>query len=146
MADLDAALDAEADDAVMDEVGASAGLRFCRECNMMLYPKEDRSVFPPKLIFKCTSEHNDGYQEDAICPVVHSNKIVAADAAVNLDVIPQDIITDPTLRRQETTCPACGHNQAVVLQAVAGRNSKKLTLIFVCTAPECRHKWVSSTS
>ena len=146
MADLDAELDAAAEaegDFMEEDGGTSVGLRFCRECNMMLYPKEDFTT--KKLIYKCISQHNDGYEEESTSPYVYRNNIVASDTSVNLDVIPTDIITDPTLRRQATTCPACGHDEAVVLQANAGPKSKKLSLIFCCTATDCRHKWLSVT-
>ena len=54
-----------------------------------------------------------------------------------------DIVQDKTLQRtNEIECAVCGHNEAVLFQAESGIRASSLSLIFVCTADGCGHKWV----
>jgi DNA-directed RNA polymerase subunit M/transcription elongation factor TFIIS len=58
-----------------------------------------------------------------------------------LEKIPDDIITDPTLQRESTECPKCRHVGAVIFMAKVTPADNNLRLIYVCTNPRCVHKW-----
>mmetsp|Transcript_13479 Transcript_13479/g.19809 ORF Transcript_13479/g.19809 Transcript_13479/m.19809 type:complete len:119 (+) Transcript_13479:88-444(+) len=114
---------------------AAAEMRFCRECNNMLYPREDR--MQKKLMFAC---RNCEYKEYVENPCIYVNRIIKA-TATKLDIIPPDITEDPTLQRStDAHCEKCGFNEAVFFQAEQSAKSESLALIFVCC--QCSHKWV----
>lgn len=58
-----------------------------------------------------------------------------------LEQIPDDIITDPTLQRAAISCPKCAHVGAVFFMAKVTASDERLKLIYVCTDPGCVHKW-----
>ena len=58
-----------------------------------------------------------------------------------LEQIPDDIITDPTLQRAVVDCPKCASVGAVFFMAKVTAADERLKLIFVCTNPSCIHKW-----
>lgn len=58
-----------------------------------------------------------------------------------LQNIPDDIITDPTLQREAIECPKCLHVGAVFFMAKVSTSDERLKLIYVCTNTACIHKW-----
>lgn len=53
-----------------------------------------------------------------------------------------DVISDPTLPRTEDhACPKCGHREAVFFQAQTRRAEEEMRLYYVCTNPNCTHRW-----
>jgi DNA-directed RNA polymerase II subunit RPB9 len=58
-----------------------------------------------------------------------------------LEKIPDDIITDPTLQRASIECPKCSHVGAVFFMAKVTTSDERLKLIYVCTNTACIHKW-----
>jgi DNA-directed RNA polymerase II subunit RPB9 len=56
-------------------VGTKSGtsMRFCPNCNFILYPKEDKEE--RKLIFYCKSQRCE-YEEDSDDPFVFRNQVV----------------------------------------------------------------------
>lgn len=60
-------------------------------------------------------------------------------ASVQLDVLPGDIIDDPTLQRDyDVTCPMCSHNGAVFIRSHDGVKQATLGLIWVCLNRDCQ--------
>ena len=58
---------------------------------------------------------------------------------VQLDVLPGDVIDDPTLQRDfDVTCPACNHNGAVFIRSQDGVKQSTLALIWVCLNRDCQ--------
>jgi|APGre2960657444_1045066.scaffolds.fasta_scaffold00713_16 DNA-directed RNA polymerase II subunit RPB9 len=111
-------------------------LRFCKESNDLLYPREDK--LRGCLIFAC---RNCDYQEDAgeeaedNCVYRHIIDHTAAEKTVIL----ADVRADPTLpRTRETTCPkeGCGHKEAVFFSSITAEG---MTLFYQCMA--CSHRW-----
>uniref|UniRef100_K3WZX2 DNA-directed RNA polymerase II subunit RPB9-like zinc ribbon domain-containing protein n=1 Tax=Globisporangium ultimum (strain ATCC 200006 / CBS 805.95 / DAOM BR144) TaxID=431595 RepID=K3WZX2_GLOUD len=112
---------------------AAAGMRFCRECNNMLYPSQDRDL--RRLTFRC---RNCGQSEEVEENCIYVNELVK-DTRVQLDVLPGDIIDDPTLQRDyDVTCPMCGHNGAVFIRSHDGVKQSTLGLIWVCLNRDCQ--------
>ncbi|CAH0480590.1 unnamed protein product [Peronospora belbahrii] len=112
---------------------AATGMRFCRECNNMLYPSQDREI--RRLVFRC---RNCGQAEDVEENCIYVNELVK-DTRVQLDVLPGDVIDDPTLQRDfDVTCPACGHNGAVFIRSQDGVKQSTLALIWVCLNRDCQ--------
>lgn len=61
-----------------------------------------------------------------------------------LEKIPDDIISDPSLQRETAvSCPKCAERGAVFIQAKATPADDRMKLIFVCTSPACVYKWQS---
>ena len=86
------------------------GIKFCQECNNMLYPKEDKEN--KVLMYAC---RNCDYKQIADNNCIYVNKIMhEVDELTN---IVADVIGDPTLPRSEDhPCPKCKHREAVFFQ------------------------------
>ncbi|XP_024433276.1 DNA-directed RNA polymerase II subunit RPB9 isoform X1 [Desmodus rotundus] len=129
------------------------GIRFCQECNNMLYPKEDkenrillyashrgalRDPLPATLALpQC---RNCDYQQEADNSCIYVNKIT--HEVDELTQIIADVSQDPTLPRTEDhPCQKCGHKEAVFFQSHSARAEDAMRLYYVCTAPHCGHRW-----
>uniref|UniRef100_A0A6I8PBN3 RNA polymerase II subunit I n=1 Tax=Ornithorhynchus anatinus TaxID=9258 RepID=A0A6I8PBN3_ORNAN len=87
------------------------GIRFCQECNNMLYPKEDKEN--RILLYAC---RNCDYQQEADNSCIYVNKIT--HEVDELTQIIADVSQDPTLPRTEDhPCQKCGHKEAVFFQS-----------------------------
>ncbi|CAN0855484.1 DNA-directed RNA polymerases II, IV and V subunit 9A [Linum grandiflorum] len=87
-------------------------MKFCRECNNILYPKEDREE--RVLLYAC---RNCDHQEVAETYCVYRNE-VHHSAAERTQVL-QDVAADPTLpRTKDVKCAMCNHPEAVFFQLV----------------------------
>ncbi|KAL3686924.1 hypothetical protein R1sor_013233 [Riccia sorocarpa] len=110
-------------------------MKFCPECNNILYPKEDKQR--KILLYACrncdhqeVAEHNCVYRN----VVNHNNKEEKTQAV-------EDVVSDPTLpRTRSVRCAKCQHNEAVFLQASA-RGEEGVTLLYVCCNPNCGNRW-----
>ncbi|KAM5146716.1 DNA-directed RNA polymerase II subunit RPB9 [Mantella aurantiaca] len=111
------------------------GIRFCQECNNMLYPKEDKEN--RILLYAC---RNCDYQQEADNCCIYVNKIT--HEVDELTQIIADVSQDPTLPRTEDhPCSKCGHKEAVFFQSHSARAEDAMRLYYVCTAPHCGHRW-----
>ncbi|XP_073405482.1 DNA-directed RNA polymerase II subunit RPB9 [Dendrobates tinctorius] len=111
------------------------GIRFCQECNNMLYPKEDKEN--RILLYAC---RNCDYQQEADNSCIYVNKIT--HEVDELTQIIADVSQDPTLPRTEDhPCAKCGHKEAVFFQSHSARAEDAMRLYYVCTAPHCGHRW-----
>merc|ERR1712002_570964 len=111
------------------------GIRFCQECNNMLYPKEDKEN--RVLLYAC---RNCDYQQQADNPCIYVNKI--EHAIDEITFIIADVIADPTLPRTEDhPCPKCNHREAVFFQSQSKKAEEGMRLYYVCTSPSCSHRW-----
>uniref|UniRef100_A0A0D9XV56 DNA-directed RNA polymerase subunit n=1 Tax=Leersia perrieri TaxID=77586 RepID=A0A0D9XV56_9ORYZ len=109
-------------------------MKFCRECNNILYPKEDREQ--KILLYACRS---CDHQEVADSYCLYRN--VVHHAAEEFTQVLEDVASDPTLPRTNSVrCAACGHGEAVFFQAAA-RGEEGMSLFFVCGNPSCGHRW-----
>eukprot|EP01035_Chromulina_nebulosa_P021517 gene21517-27862_t len=116
-------------------------MRFCKSCNNMLYPRENRvnktleySCRPPCLYV----ERNI----DSSC--VFINQLIR-DSTTRLEVIPSDVNKDPTLQRtKDAYCAVCSHNEAVFFLAEQTSKSTALVLVYVCC--KCGHKWMDTSA
>ena len=90
-----------------------ASMQFCRECNNILYPREDKETKTLKL--KCKSCQTE---EDAETNTVYHNDM-DPDTSTKLDIFQADLVMDPTLSRDNTVeCPECQSNGAVFFRAL----------------------------
>ncbi|XP_034117946.2 DNA-directed RNA polymerase II subunit RPB9 [Drosophila albomicans] len=111
------------------------GIRFCQECNNMLYPKEDKDN--KILMYAC---RNCDYKQEADSNCIYVNKIM--HEIDELTHIVPDVISDPTLPRTEDhACPKCSHREAVFFQAQTRRAEEEMRLYYVCTNQNCTHRW-----
>ncbi|KOS16192.1 dna-directed rna polymerase ii kda polypeptide [Malassezia pachydermatis] len=108
-----------------------ASLKFCAECNNLLYPEADRTNHV--LLYAC---RNCPYRTEASNPLVFRNdlKLISKEQPGVID----ELMTDPTLRRtQDLTCPNCGHTEAVMFQDQSKRDLNKMIFFYVCCY--CNH-------
>ncbi|KAK6633871.1 DNA-directed RNA polymerase II subunit RPB9 [Polyplax serrata] len=111
------------------------GIRFCPECNNMLYPKEDKENHI--LLYAC---RNCDYKQAADSNCIYVNKIM--HEIDELTHIVSDVISDPTLpRSEEHPCPKCNNRLAVFFQAQTRRAEEEMRLYYVCTNQHCCHRW-----
>ncbi|KAK4688510.1 DNA-directed RNA polymerase II subunit RPB9, partial [Tremellales sp. Uapishka_1] len=112
-------------------------LKFCGECNNLLYPKSDNNA--KILLYAC---RNCNYTENATAdfgsaPCVYKNDLltVAREQAGET----KDLDTDPTLQRSDIQCPQCGQHGAVFYQDQGKRITTNMTLFYYCT--HCKHNF-----
>ena len=112
-------------------------LRFCKESNDLLYPREDRAR--KTLVFAC---RNCAYVEEAgdtaedFC--VYRN--IVDHTAAEKTVIVADVRADATLpRTRDVICPECAHREAVFFSTTTAEG---MTLFFQCL--NCVHKWIDT--
>ncbi|CAH9066154.1 unnamed protein product [Cuscuta europaea] len=109
-------------------------MKFCCECNNILYPKEDKDQ--KILLYAC---RNCDHQEVAETNCVYRNEVF--HSVGEKTVILHDVTADPTLpRTKAVTCSECRHGEAVFFQA-ASRGEEGMALFFVCCNPSCGFKW-----
>uniref|UniRef100_A0A0M3K2E3 Ragulator complex protein LAMTOR2 homolog n=1 Tax=Anisakis simplex TaxID=6269 RepID=A0A0M3K2E3_ANISI len=91
------------------------GIKFCPECNNMLYPKEDKEN--RQLLYAC---RNCDHKQVSENPCIYVNKLM--HEIDELTQIVADVIHDPTLPKTEDhPCPSCGYREAVFFQAQSRR-------------------------
>ncbi|KAL0281383.1 UNVERIFIED_CONTAM: hypothetical protein PYX00_002385 [Menopon gallinae] len=118
-----------------DDGPSFVGIRFCPECNNMLYPKEDKENHA--LLYAC---RNCDYKQLADSNCIYVNKIM--HEIDELTHILSDVISDPTLPRTgEHPCPKCNQREAVFFQAQTRRAEEEMRLYYVCTNQHCCHRW-----
>jgi DNA-directed RNA polymerase II subunit RPB9 len=107
-------------------------MNFCRECNNLLYPREDR--INKRLLYAC---RNCTYSEAAKANCVYTNEI---KQSINSNLlVSKETSLDPTLKRTKAIqCNQCGWSEAVFF----ARSDERMELIFMCTNTDCNHCWV----
>jgi DNA-directed RNA polymerase II subunit RPB9 len=117
------------------------GMRFCSECNNMLYPKENKAE--KKLEFICRRCNNkETVDRSQYC--VYRNDIKASKTGMLNNIEWGELVNDPTLprTRRAELCPNCKNSDAVILQTGFGTSSTGsggMTLWLICT--KCTHRW-----
>ncbi|KXJ10228.1 DNA-directed RNA polymerase II subunit RPB9 [Exaiptasia diaphana] len=110
------------------------GIKFCQECNNMLYPKEDKEN--KILLYAC---RNCDYQQESDNSCIYVNKIT--HEVNEMTQIVADVVADPTLpRTDDHECQRCGNRESVFFQSQS-RKADQMTLYYVCTSPDCGFKW-----
>ncbi|OAP06559.1 NRPE9A [Arabidopsis thaliana] len=85
-------------------------MKFCRECNNILYPKEDKEQ--KILLYAC---RNCDHQEVADNSCVYRNEV--HHSVSERTQILTDVASDPTLPRTKAVrCSKCQHREAVFFQ------------------------------
>ena len=136
----------------MSEGPGFVGIRFCQECNNMLYPKEDKEN--RVLLYAC---RNCDYRQMADSCCIYVNKIM--HEVDEITSIVTDVVGDPTLPRSEVKasfinhfcikddhyqdhpCPQCRHRESVFFQSDTKKAEAEMRLYYVCTNPNCYHRW-----
>uniref|UniRef100_A0A7E4UXN3 DNA-directed RNA polymerase subunit n=1 Tax=Panagrellus redivivus TaxID=6233 RepID=A0A7E4UXN3_PANRE len=111
------------------------GIKFCPDCNNMLYPREDKEH--QRLMYTC---RNCDHSEQAESPCIYINKLM--HEIDELTQIVADVVNDPTLpKTYDHVCPNCDLKEAVFFQAQSRRAEEEMKLYYVCTNRECNHRW-----
>eukprot|EP00091_Calanus_sinicus_P005806 TRINITY_DN16311_c0_g1_i1.p1 TRINITY_DN16311_c0_g1~~TRINITY_DN16311_c0_g1_i1.p1 ORF type:complete len:140 (-),score=6.08 TRINITY_DN16311_c0_g1_i1:44-463(-) len=105
------------------------GIRFCQECNNMLYPKEDKEN--RVLLYAC---RNCDYRQLADSSCIYVNRIMHEVNEISNIII--DVVQDPTMPRSEDhPCPRCRHRESVFFQSDTKKAAAEMRLYYVCTSP-----------
>ena len=104
----------------------SAAIKFCPECNNMLYAKEDKTN--KVLLFACRHcEH----QEEASEFCTFRNQIQKKFTGQERNL--KDFAHDPTLPRSFSKhCNGCGANESVFFQSHIRQSNTAMNLYYVC--------------
>ena len=128
------------------------GMRFCRECDNMLQPKEQKTEDSEfgRLIYDCRI---CGYFEKAKAGDEADHCVYRSSEQTQTGTnqaagggesgpkfffqVDKECVKDPTLsRRKDLICRKCGHNEAVTFM---NPTKDRMNLIFVCT--KCTFYW-----
>ena len=131
---------------------AFRGMRFCKECDNMLQPKEERlsdENDTTRLVYECRiCGHRDRAKagDEADHCVYRSSEQQtsttageggAEDTSAFFFQVDKECVKDPTLSRQKNVCcRKCKHNEAVTF---INPTKDRMNLIFVCT--KCTYYW-----
>ncbi|KAF7682864.1 DNA-directed RNA polymerase II subunit RPB9 [Astathelohania contejeani] len=109
--------------------------KFCKECNNMLYPKEDRGE---RILYLAC--RNCEHFEESTNPLVYQSILSHNNQQSTLSSLSQDLAKDPTLpRSMEVECPECNNNEAAYFQTRDREEDVALTIYYVCC--KCYHTW-----
>eukprot|EP00037_Helgoeca_nana_P008327 m.74145 g.74145 ORF g.74145 m.74145 type:complete len:217 (-) comp18869_c1_seq1:284-934(-) len=117
------------------------GIKFCPECNNMLYPHENKDE--RVLMYRCQVD-GCAYIEKSTSACIYINRM--AQDVDTLLLVNSDMASDPTLQHTSgrmEACPECDHDDAVFFQTLANRDVSGMRLYFVCSNRSCGHAWVS---
>jgi DNA-directed RNA polymerase subunit M/transcription elongation factor TFIIS len=123
------------------------GMRFCRECDNMLQPVEERldTGESSRLVYKCRiCGHRDpaipGSEQDHCVYRSSDPASGAAEGGGQGDfffAVDKECVKDPTLSREKNvTCKKCQHKEAVTF---TNPTKDRINLIYVCT--QCTYYW-----
>ncbi|ODV60669.1 DNA-directed RNA polymerase II core subunit RPB9 ASCRUDRAFT_16340, partial [Ascoidea rubescens DSM 1968] len=107
-----------------------ASFKFCRNCNNLLYPKENRDIediTARRLLYSC---RNCDYTELSDNPKIYRNELIT-HIGETAGVV-QDIGNDPTLPRSNKECPNCLNHECVFFQSQQRRKDTSMILFYVC--------------
>ena len=112
------------------------GIKFCSECNNMLYPKEDKER--KTLTYYCRLPRcNVAVPADD--PVIFINR--QTHAVDSMQLINTELAEDPTLKKIQLQCPSCDWDEVVEFQTLANRAKSNMVPYYVCCNPDCNEKW-----
>ncbi|EJW01577.1 hypothetical protein EDEG_03862 [Edhazardia aedis USNM 41457] len=111
-------------------------IRFCQDCNNILYPKEDPSQ---RLLYLACRTCD--YTIECPSNIVYVYRSDSSTAkAVTISADPVDLANDKTLARtNRICCEKCGNNEAVYFQTKDRQEEVALSIYFVCR--KCYNLW-----
>eukprot|EP00755_Sulcionema_specki_P001336 Sspe_Gene.116743::Locus_106441_Transcript_1_1_Confidence_1.000_Length_662::g.116743::m.116743/K03017/RPB9, POLR2I; DNA-directed RNA polymerase II subunit RPB9 len=115
-------------------------VRFCKMCNNMLYPKDNRRE--QELYYMCRrcrrTEHVDDKERYCVYKNVIKRKVnmKILESVLNL----KSYTEDPTLpKTRQRPCPSCGAKEAVFFMNPIQMKDDDIQLYFTCI--ECKKSW-----
>ncbi|GIX63792.1 DNA-directed RNA polymerase II RPB9 [Babesia caballi] len=118
-------------------------LKFCPECNNILYAKADSNKM--QLIFLCRQCDYSRWADPGSFSDNCINRTTYNYQAKDDIIVSPLVIKDPTLgRTSHWKCARCGFNKAAFFQLPERVNDDAMMLVFVCCNPGCGY-WVKQT-
>ena len=130
---------------------AFKGMRFCRECDNMLQPKEQkvedgeicRLVYDCRICGYFEKAKKDDEQDHCVYRSSEQQQSAqvtggaAGDSQSFFFLVDKECVKDPTLsRRKDVICQKCQNQEAVTF---TNPTKDRMKLIFVCT--KCSNYW-----
>ncbi|KHN68905.1 putative DNA-directed RNA polymerase [Ordospora colligata] len=106
--------------------------RFCRECNNLLYPKEDSQE--NTLLMACK---NCEHIQETKSHCLYSKSFRTKHKA--MEVYAKDLLQDPTLPQVKIDCAKCGFNKGIYFQSRDDEDDVALSIFYLCC--KCNHLW-----
>eukprot|EP01080_Neovahlkampfia_damariscottae_P010170 gene10170-2590_t len=107
-------------------------MKFCVECNNMLYPAEDREN--RKLIYVC--RRCEEVREKNPSNLINKNTLTKTEEDQFKSLKLSELVSDPTLPRTNYKCPKCKEEGSVLLQE---RSTNAMSIWHICIS--CSNKW-----
>lgn len=119
---------------------ATVAIRFCTECNNLLYPHEEKSPDESRLVFACRHcTHTE--PADPAMPIRVSRPLEPIETTALLT----DLASDPTLPRTDAVkCPRCGGTDALFFQSGGRGKDEGMKLFYACAIKGCGKRWVET--
>jgi DNA-directed RNA polymerase II subunit RPB9 len=110
-------------------------VKFCPECNNLLYPKENKQH--KRLYYFCkTCDHI----EESDVHLIYTNNLKIKSSTDSSSA--KDLFSDPTYPHSfSVNCPKCGNNEAIFFVNTENVKEKPLDLTYICTNIKCGEKW-----
>lgn len=106
---------------------------FCKECNNILYPKEDKEE--KTLLLTCKS---CDFVEESHNNIVF-NVNYSFQSKMSQKIVPKDLASDPTLLRVYADCEKCNWKEAVVYYGDEVDDDFVFVVYLICT--NCFNMW-----
>ncbi|EDO06704.1 putative DNA-directed RNA polymerase II subunit RPB9 [Babesia bovis T2Bo] len=111
-------------------------LKFCPECNNILYARPD--LTRRQLVFICRQCDYSRWADPGSLLDNCINRTTYNYQTREDIIIPPLITKDPTLgRTRQWDCPRCGHTEATFFQLPERAYDDAMVLVFVCCNPGC---------
>merc|ERR1711874_380690 len=126
------------DSFIEEESEKKQTIRFCKECNNMLYPRDCAG----KLGFFCIASGCNHYTviDKPDCEIQNLVSYKNFSKEENNDIC-FEYIEDLTMQRDyDTPCDKCGHKESVFYMD-DNIDQSQVLLMHICTAPNCYHHW-----
>ena len=127
-----------------EEEGKTNTIRFCQDCNNMLYPQleENINIEDAKLVYKCETM-NCNYQKiiDSRCRKQNLISKKEYSKAKHL-IIDPEFSFDPTMPIDKIECSKCGHPEACYFLSTGSTETDDvMKKIYICASQKCSHIW-----
>ena len=124
------------DGSIQEEKVDNHTIKFCEDCNNMLYPYCDDD----SLTYKCQATRCN-YFVKIKNQNPESNRVSVREFLKEKHIIiDPEFCFDPTMPRERVNCVKCGSNKACYMISTDIEDTK-IQKIFICASEKCQHFW-----
>ena len=128
--------DSSIENSIQDENEEQCTIRFCDECNNMLYPTCENS----QLMYKCRVPKCN-FAQPITNRTRESNRVSVREfLKEKYIIIDPEFCFDPSMPRENVKCSKCGCKQACYMIST-DMDDTKIQKIYICASEKCKHSW-----